>query len=161
MEREILLLGDERLYDASEPVQHEQLPALAGTVQDLRDTLFAYRKKYGAGRAIAAPQIGVFSRLIYLEAGPRRIVFFNPVLTPLGPEQMEVLDDCMSFPGLRVKVRRFRRCAVEYRDEQWQLCRQEFEGDFAELVQHEYDHLDGILATMRAIDNRSLVMQRP
>ncbi len=98
MEREILLLGDERLYDASEPVQREQLPALAGTVQDLRDTLFAYRKKYGAGRAIAAPQIGVFLRLIYLEAGPRRIVFLNPVLTPLGPSRWKCWTTACRFP---------------------------------------------------------------
>jgi peptide deformylase len=70
-------------------------------------------------------------------------------------EQMEVLDDCMSFPDLFVKVNRYRRCKIKYKDTNWEDCVMELEGDLSELLQHEYDHLDGILATMRAIDNKS------
>ncbi len=64
--REILLLGDERLYQVSQAVTKEELPDLAQTVTDLHDTLMDFRAKYGAGRAIAAPQINVLKRLIYL-----------------------------------------------------------------------------------------------
>ena len=66
----------------------------------------------------------------------------------------------MSFPGLAVKVKRHRRCVLEYSDEGFERRRLELEGDLSELVQHEYDHLDGILATMRAVDDKSLYMMQ-
>lgn len=159
MVREILLLGDHRLYEASEPVRREELPALAEVVHDLHDTMADFRARYGAGRAIAAPQIGVRKRLIYMNVdGPA--VFINPVLSFPDDETMEVLDDCMSFPGLYVRLMRQRRCVVRYRDMDWAARESVFEDDLSELFQHEYDHLDGILATMRAIDDRSFVMKR-
>ncbi len=159
MVREILLLGDHRLYEASEPVRREELPALAEVVRDLHDTMVDFRARYGAGRAIAAPQIGVRKRLIYMNVdGPA--VFINPVLSFPDDETMEVLDDCMSFPGLYVRLTRQRRCVVRYRDMDWAARESVFEDDLSELFQHEYDHLDGILATMRAIDDRSFVMKR-
>jgi len=65
------------------------------------------------------------------------------------------MDDCMSFPGFLVKVERFKRCIVTYYDMQWRKQELHLEGDLAELIQHEYDHLDGITATMRAIDEKS------
>lgn len=159
MERAILLLGEERLYQKSSPVKQEQLPELAQTIEDLRDTLLAYRTRYGAGRAIAAPQIGVFSRLIYCNID-HPVVLINPELTFPDSEQMDVLDDCMSFPGLLVWVRRFRRCVVTYQDETFAWNRWELEGDLSELIQHEYDHLEGVLATQRAENDRALVYRR-
>lgn len=152
MIREILRLGDERLYQPSQPVEESELPALDEVVRDLHDTMMEYRRVYGAGRAIAAPQIAVPKRLIYLNDGTRTIAFYNPSLAFPDGEQMEVLDDCMSFPGLLVKVLRHRRCMVTYRDRDWREQRLPLENDLSELLQHEYDHLDGILATMRAVD---------
>ena len=111
MERTILLLGDPALYEVSEPVTEEELPQLRGVVEDLHDTLMAFRRKYHAGRAIAAPQIGVRKRLLYM-CIDHPVVFLNPILEPLGTETMEVMDDCMSFPGLLVKVQRARRCRI-------------------------------------------------
>ena len=148
MERTILLLGDPALYEVSEPV----------TVEDLHDTLMAFRRKYHAGRAIAAPQIGVRKRLLYM-CIDHPVVFLNPMLEPLGTETMEVMDDCMSFPGLLVKVQRARRCRIRYRDMDWNQQEMILEGDLSELLQHEYDHLDGILATMRAMDSRSYFLK--
>ncbi|HCL79747.1 MAG TPA: formylmethionine deformylase, partial [Synergistaceae bacterium] len=75
-------------------------------------------------------------------------------------EQFEVLDDCMSFPNLLVRVMRHRRCRIDYRDMDWVEHSVELEGDLSELLQHEYDHLNGILATMRAVDSRAFVMKR-
>lgn len=86
------------------------------------------------------------------------VVFVNPALSFPDGGQMEVLDDCMSFPGLLVRVMRFKRCTVRFRDLDWNERELRFEGDLAELIQHEYDHLDGILATMRAVDNRSFFL---
>ena len=66
---------------------------------------------------------------------------------------------CLCFPGLLVKVRRNRRCIVRYRDENWQVQELACEGYLSELIQHEYDHLNGILATMRAVDGKAFVMK--
>jgi len=158
--QEILLLGDPRLYEVARPVTREDLPAVRRTVPDLHDTLLDYRRRHGAGRAVAAPQIGVPLRLLYLYI-EQPVVFINPILTPLGEEMMEVWDDCMCFPGLLVKVRRYRRCRIEFRDLDWREQSLDLAGDRSELLQHEYDHLDGILAVMRAIDGKSFRLQDP
>ncbi len=154
MVREILLLGNPKLYEVSSPVEPYELPELAPVIRDLHDTLMAYREKYGAGRAIAAPQIGVQKRLLYMHID-EPVVFINPQLTFVGDEQMEVMDDCMSFPGLLVRVMRHKICKITFRDLAWQPREMLLAEDLSELLQHEYDHLDGILATMRAMDNKS------
>lgn len=154
MEQKILLLGDPALYQASLPVTEADDSALPKIVQDLHDTLMAFKKKYGAGRAIAAPQIGVAKRILYMYID-EPVVFINPRLEFPDAEQMEVLDDCMSFPNLLVRVMRHKRCIIHYTDMNKKSCKLALEGDLAELVQHEYDHLDGILAVMRSIDSKS------
>lgn len=159
MRREILLLGNPALYETSPAVQREELPGLHAVVRDLHDTLLAFRAQYGAGRAIAAPQIGVQKRLLYMFID-RPVIFLNPVLEFPDDEMMEVMDDCMSFPGLYVKVLRHKRCTIRYRDMNWAEQELHLEGDLSELLQHEYDHLDGILATMHAMDSRSLFMKK-
>ncbi|HIT63550.1 MAG TPA: peptide deformylase [Candidatus Ventrimonas merdavium] len=157
MVREILKLGDPRLYACSDPVDPEEESLLQLWVQDLHDTLMDYRKTYGAGRAVAAPQIGVPKRLIYLYL-ERPWVIVNPELTFPDRETYELLDDCMSFPGLMVLVSRYKRADIQYQDEHFQTRSMHLEGDISELIQHEYDHLDGILATMRAVDQKSLFL---
>ena len=157
MIREILKLGDPQLYEVSEPVTAGDLPLVGGWVEDLHDTLMEYRRVYGAGRAVAAPQIGIRKRLLYMYLD-KPYVFINPVMVFPDEEMYELLDDCMSFPGLMVKVRRYRRAVIHYEDLQGERQEMALEGDLSELLQHEYDHLDGILATMRAVDDRSLIM---
>lgn len=159
MVREILLLGNEALYEKSELVSQAELTEMAGVVKDLNDTLMAFRAEYGAGRAIAAPQIGVQKRLVYMHI-EKPTVLINPVLRFPDGGMMEVMDDCMSFPGLYVRLMRHDRCVVQYRDMDWEEREMALEGDLSELIQHEYDHLDGILAVMRAKDERSLVMKK-
>lgn len=159
MVREILKLGDPRLYEVSSEVTKEDADALKGWVTDLHDTLMEFRKTYGAGRAVAAPQIGVKKRLLYMYMD-KPYVFINPVLTFPDEEKYTLLDDCMSFPGLIVRVERYRRADISYLDMEFQPRRMHLEGDFSELLQHEYDHLDGILATMRAVDNKSFFMEQ-
>ncbi|MEE0137387.1 peptide deformylase [Fusobacterium ulcerans] len=159
MKREILLLGNEELYQISEPVKPDEIETLKSVVQDLHDTLMDFREKYHAGRAIAAPQIGVKKRLLYMFID-KPVVFINPVLEFPDNEMMEILDDCMSFPNLLVKVMRHKRCRIKYLDMDWKEQVMSLEGELSELLQHEFDHLDGILATMRAIDNKSLVIKK-
>lgn len=157
MIRKILTLGDPALYEVSEEVTALDREKLAGWVRDLHDTLMEYKRTYGAGRAVAAPQIGVPKRLIYMYID-RPYVFVNPVMTFPDDERYELMDDCMSFPGLMVRVERYRRAHISYLDEDLVPQEMDLEGDFSELLQHEYDHLDGILATMRAVDNKSFVL---
>ena len=159
MEREILLLGDPRLYEVCEPVKQEELEELRPVFEDLFDCIKAIRRDYGFGRAIAAPQIGVMKRVICMLTD-RPYVIINPELEFVGDETMELMDDCMSFPKLLVRVRRYRHCILRYTDENWERQEKKMDDDMAELIQHEYDHLDGITATMRAIDNKSFVMKR-
>jgi peptide deformylase len=155
--KEILLLGNPRLYQVSEPVRPDELADLSSTVNDLHDTLLDFRRRYGHGRAIAAPQIGVMKRLIYWHSDPP-IVLINPVLENLSPATFVLWDDCMSFPDLLVKVLRHRSCTVRFRDMNWLEISRDLNDDRSELIQHEYDHLDGILATQRAIDERSFAL---
>jgi len=159
MVRELLKLGNPKLYESSSPVVPEELPQVTEWVEDLHDTLMEYRRVYGAGRAVAAPQIGVQKRLLYMYL-EKPYVFINPVMEFPDDETYELLDDCMSFPGLMVKVRRYRRAVIRYVDTDWNPCEMHLEGDLSELLQHEYDHLDGILATMRAVDDKSLFLQQ-
>jgi len=158
MQKPILLLGNPELYEASGEIKKEDLPCALQVKEDLKDTLLAFREKTGLGRAIAAPQIGVKKRIIYRHLDTP-VLFLNPRLIFPDTEMYEVLDDCMSFPGLFVRVMRHKRCLIRYKDEQWNDREMAFEGDMSELIQHEYDHLDGILATMRAIDAKSFVMK--
>lgn len=159
MVKEILRLGDPGLYAVCAPVTRADEANIKLWVCDMHDTLMDYRNTYGAGRAIAAPQIGVAKRLIYMYTDAPH-VFVNPALTFPDGEEYELLDDCMSFPGLIVRVKRRKRADISFLDAAFRPQKLHLEGDLAELLQHEYDHLDGILATMRAVDNRSFFMRQ-
>ena len=151
---DILLLGNPKLYEKSIPVKKEELPVLLQPIELMFDTVIDFRKKYGVGRAIAAPQIGLQKRIICLNID-NRVAIINPVLSDLSREIFEVWDDCMSFPNILVKVNRHKTLTLSFYDLNWMKQTWKLEGDLAELIQHEYDHLDGILATQRAIDNKS------
>ena len=153
----IILLGDPRLHLISEPITQDELPDLIPVITDLHDILFEFKAKfahYGAFRGIAAPQIGVMKRLIYMYID-KPVVFINPVLENLSAEKMLVWDDCMCFPNLLVHLERHESCTIRYLDLDWQPHVMHLNGSLSELLQHEYDHLDGILSTQRAIDNQS------
>ena len=163
--RDILLLGNPKLYETCSPVRQDQLVNLESEISDLRDTLLAFRARHGVGRAIAAPQIGVMKRVVFLERvsnttekndsginTPTPLI--NPVLTDKSEALMELWDDCMSFPDLLVRLRRHATCTITYRDLGWQEHTIHLEGDLSELLQHECDHLDGILYPQRMTDMR-------
>ncbi len=151
--REIVQLGNPLLREISRPVQ--DLRAAQATLADLRDTLHDFQQRNGFGRGISAVQIGVPDRLIYLEIGGRAYALFNPVVRRASEEQILVWDDCFSFPQIVVRLVRAARIEVEYVDETGVARSIAAENDFSELLQHELDHLDGILAIDRAIDRHS------
>jgi peptide deformylase len=154
----ILQLGDERLYQKSIEISEGEHDLVDKTVNDLHDAMMDFRAIYKVGRAIAAPQIAVFKRLIYMNID-EPVVMINPELIPIGDEEIIIWDDCMCFPNLLVNVKRFKKIRLEYLDIEFRKQNIILEDDLSELIQHEYDHLDGILATQRAIDNKSFKLR--
>lgn len=151
---DLLTLGDPRLYEVCEPVVESELPLVTEWVADLHNVMQEIRQKYNFGRAIAAPQLGIMKRLVYMNID-RPVVFINPEFPFLSEEMFELWDDCMSFPNLFVKVKRHKSLTIRYRNEQWQWQEWQMQDALSELLQHECDHLDGVLCTMRAIDNKA------
>jgi peptide deformylase len=150
----ILKLGHPDLYRISEPVRKRELPLLQDTIDLMGRCIVAFREKYGLGRAIAAPQVGLQKRLIVVNID-KPYPIFNPEFIWKSEKMVEIWDDCMSFPELFVKVRRHYALHMKFLDDNWEEQVWELQGDMAELLQHEYDHLEGVLATMKAIDHRS------
>ena len=151
---DLLLLGDPRLYENCAPVLQSELPMVTGWVADMDNVMKEILLEYHFGRAIAAPQLGIMKRLVYMNIDTP-VVFINPELQDLSEEKFELWDDCMSFPNLLVKVKRHQSLSINYMDENWQPRSWKMAGALSELLQHECDHLDGILCTMRAIDDKS------
>jgi peptide deformylase len=157
MIREVLRMGDPRLWQKSQPIAEFNTQELAELLQDMRDTMAHLN---GAG--LAAPQIGVPLRLVIfgVKSNPRYpgiddvpdTVLINPVLTPLSDEVEEGWEGCLSVPGMRGWVPRFHRLHYRGFDEQGNSFEREAEGFHARVVQHEVDHLDGILYPMRIRD---------
>lgn len=157
---EIRKIGDPVLYRVAEAVEREEIPSLQPVFDRMHALILEFRRIWGAGRAMAAPQAGVSKRFICLNID-RPLVLINPEITDAGPEMMEMWDDCMSFPNLLVKLRRYRTCTIRFLDPEWKQHEWKPEGDLSELLQHETDHLDGILATMRAVDKHSFRWREP
>ena len=151
---DLLLLGDPRLYEKSSLILKSELPKVKAWVADLHNVMEEIREKYNFGRGIAAPQLGIKKRLIYINID-RPMIIINPKFTNLSTETFEMWDDCMSFPNLLVRLSRHKKVEMTWLDENWTEQTMTTDGDMAELLQHEYDHLEGILSTMRALDDQS------
>lgn len=155
MVREILQLGNPVLRERSREITTPCEPAARQVLTDLRDTLHDFRRGHGFGRGISAVQIGELVRLIYIEIGGKSYALFNPRLVEQSPDKLTLWDDCFSFPNLVVRLVRAVRVRVAYADQDGAEQLLDAEGDFSELLQHELDHLDGVLAIDRAIDRNS------
>jgi len=151
--RDILQLGNPLLLQKSHRIEDCSSPETQTLIQDLSDTLAAFRMAHGYGRGIAAVQIGVLKRVIFIRMQPAGFcsALINPEITWASHHKMELWDDCFSFPDLMVKVERAEQIRVAYLDAEGKQQMIEAKGDLSELLQHEIDHLDGILAIQRAV----------
>ena len=156
--REILLLGNPELWRPSAPVISVNTRETSELIGDLAATLDNFREQNGFGRGIAAPQIGVGRRMIFLNVG-ESFPLINPSITRASRETMELWDDCFSIPNLMIRVRRHVEVDVSYTDDRGAQRVMKASGALSELLQHEIDHLNGILATDRAVDGRSFAMR--
>ena len=154
----LLKMGDPRLLRVAQPVQQFNTPQLQALLQDMRDTML-----HANGAGLAAPQIGVDLQVVIFgsdEPNPRypdaplvpRTVLINPTLTPLDEVQEEGWEGCLSVPGLRGVVPRFKRLRYQGFDEMGSAIDRTVEGFHARVVQHECDHLMGVLYPMRVKD---------
>ncbi|MCH9669902.1 MAG: peptide deformylase [Gammaproteobacteria bacterium] len=157
-EPSVLLLGDTRLESVSAPVLNPAAPSSRAQYRSLHRVLAQFRARHGFGRAIAAPQIGIPRRFIAADLGAGPFTLINPVITFRSAQTFSLWDDCMSFPDLLVRVRRHTQISVEYQDETGELTRlDKLERAMSELFQHEIDHLDGVLAVHRAVDENAVI----
>ena len=152
--RRILQLGDPTLRAVSAPVL--SVAEAAPVFEDLCATLHEFQRTHGFGRGISAVQIGEPKRLIYIELEGRAYRLRNPEYEFQSDEKFRLWDDCFSFPNLLVWLERACRVRIRYRDDDDAVRTIDAEGAFAELLQHEIDHLDGVLAVDRALDRNSL-----
>ena len=158
--KNVLRMGDPRLLEAARPVAQFDTPELHALVADMDDTMKALN---GAG--LAAPQIGVGLQVVIfgVEYNPRYpdaepvpyTVLINPVLTPVGNEMEEGWEGCLSVPGMRGLVPRYSRLRYQGRDARGSPIDRTVAGFHARVVQHECDHLAGILYPMRIRDLRN------
>lgn len=157
MIRDILKMGDPRLLRVAEPVKDFQSPELSALIKDMFDTM-----KDANGAGLAAPQIGINLRLVifgfkkndrYPDAPVvPETVLINPVITPLSDALEDGWEGCLSVPGLRGLVPRYSRLRYEGFDQYGAPISREVDGFHARVVQHECDHLDGILYPARIRD---------
>lgn len=159
MLRSILQLGDPGLRVVAARVADPASPEIRSLVADLADTLAHWRASTGYGRGIAAPQIGAARRVIFLQLpGAEPWPLVNPEITWRSEEKIVVWDACLSFLSIFMQVERHREIMVRYQNLQaeWKEVRAGEERNLSELLQHEIDHLDGILAVDRITDIRTL-----
>jgi len=152
-------LGDPILREVADKVEDPTSPGTESLVQDLADTLGHWRKTTGYGRAIAAPQIGVKQRVIFLQlAGAEPWPLVNPEITGRSEAKIIVWDACLSFLSIFMQVERHKEITVAYQDLRGasRLVHAGAERDLSELLQHEIDHLDGILALDRVVDIKTI-----
>jgi len=157
--RTVLQLGDPGLREVAKKVDDPAAAEIRALVEDLSDTLAYSRTTTGYGRGIAAPQIGANARVIFLRLpGEEPWPLVNPVITGRSKGKIVVWDACLSFLSIFMQVERHREITVRYQDlngERHEVHANE-ERNLSELLQHEIDHLDGILAVDRITDIKTM-----
>jgi peptide deformylase len=157
--RTVLQLGNPKLREVALPVSEPDSSEIRELIRDLADTLACWRASTGYGRAIAAPQLGANARVIFLQLPDAEPwPFINPVITSRSEEKIIVWDACLSFLSIFMQVERHRQVHIRYQDVQGRFCELNAGDDrnLSELLQHEIDHLDGILALDRITDIRTI-----
>jgi len=157
--RTVRQLGDPVLREKCEEVKDASASEIRALVEDLSDTLAYWRKTTGYGRGIAAPQIGVSRRVIFLRLpGEDPWPLVNPQIIAQSDERIVVWDACLSFLSIFMQVERHRDITVRYQDLQGKThaLRASELRNLSELLQHEIDHLDGILCIDRVTDLRTV-----
>jgi peptide deformylase len=144
----ILQAGNDLLYRKSKPVDFRK-DDVKSLMKDLRDTLEDFMKRKKLGRGISGPQIGVMKQAIYIIEEGQHLSFVNPRITKRSREKINVWDSCFCYDvDIFVLIERNRDIEVEYMTSDGELKKEKYSGPLSELLQHEVDHLNGILSYM-------------
>ncbi|MHA2299107.1 MAG: peptide deformylase [Candidatus Hodarchaeales archaeon] len=158
--KEVLLIGNHQLREKSTTVT-DFGNELQTIIQDLKDTLIHLQETKKIGRALAAPQIGYLKKVIYFGLPSKPFLMVNPNINWQSEEMFQVWDSCYSFDvAFFVEIERHRKINVEYQDYKGKKIVKEFSDDLSELVQHEIDHLEGILATDHLTDVKKIILRQ-
>lgn len=146
---EIIKLGEPILLKRADEVIREEVVTLMPSIKKMWKLIIEFRRAFGRGRAIAAPQIGLLRRIICINVACPQVLI-NPEITYKSLEMIELWDDCMRFPSLFVRLERHKNISISFYNLEWEKVIWHLEDDMSELIQHEYDHLEGILSISRA-----------
>jgi peptide deformylase len=154
------MIGNPKLREKSSEITNEE--ELEQVIEDLKDTLHYLQKTKLIGRALAAPQIDYPKRVIYYDLpNGESFVMVNPKITQMSSKKFWVWDSCFSFDvAFFVEIERYKRITVEYLDETGNTHLKDYEDDLSELIQHEIDHLNGILATDHLKDVKKIISRQ-
>lgn len=157
--RDTVLLGDPRLREVTEHIVFDK--KLTQMLEDLKDTLTEHQRIYKMGRGLAAPQIGYKKRVVYIQTPTFTSYLINPEIVWRSPEEFNVWDSCFSIEAkFFVKIPRNCSIKVRYIDEFNELHNETFSDDMSELLQHEIDHLDGVICSDHLRDPKDIVMRQ-
>jgi len=154
----VLLIGEDLLRVKSDPVKDLRSDEFQGEKLRLHKALADFRTKHGFGRSIASNQIGITKRFLAINLGKGAFTMINPEIIWKDSDMFTLWDDCMSFPWLFVKVQRHKSISVCFCDDEGNThVWNHLDIATSELLQHEIDHLDGVLATDKAVDKNSII----
>jgi peptide deformylase len=156
--KEIELLGSPILRKKCLPVKEIRSAETHASIADLKDTLAEFRVRNGFGRGIAAPQIGSSKQIVYTDFDYTGALI-NPKIIRRSRKTFTLWDDCFSFPDILVKVERHYSISVSFQDEDGRRNDIKATGALSELLQHEIDHLNGILTIDRAVDSKHIILR--
>jgi peptide deformylase len=158
--KKVLMIGNPKLRKKSTNITDfgDQLQKI---ILDLKDTLTHLQETKKIGRALAAPQVGYMKKVIYYGLPEEPFVMVNPKISEKSEDKFWVWDSCFSFDvAFFVEIERHQKIKVEYQNEKGELIIKEFNGDLSELVQHETDHLAGVLATDHLTDVKRIILRQ-
>ena len=159
--KDVLMIGNPKLREKSLEVTNIKDKQTKDIIQDLKDTLEFLQETKKIGRALAAPQIGHLKKIIYFSLPDESFAMINPVILEKSPEKFWVWDSCFSFDvAFFVEILRHKQIKIEYDDEKGNNYTKEYEDDLSELIQHETDHLEGILATDLLTEVKGKIIMR-
>jgi peptide deformylase len=159
--KEVLMIGNPALREKSKDIHELQGEDMHIILTDLKDTLTYLQEMKRIGRALAAPQIGYFKKVIYYQLEDKSFVMINPVISRRSKEMIRIWDSCYSFDvAFFVNIERHKEVTVEYFSEEGKKIIQDFKDFNSELCQHEIDHLYGILAIDHVDDLKNNIILR-
>lgn len=159
--RTVIKIGEKILREKSKIIKKFNTNDLNKIEKDLRDTLIAFNKKYHCGRGIAAVQIGILKKMLYIKTKEFEGVLINPKIVKKSKKMFWSWDSCFSADiAFFIKVKRYYKINVEYYNTQGEKQLLQAEDDLSELLQHEIDHLSGVLFIDYIDDNKKLLMMK-